>query len=74
MNTIILILLGIMAGFSVSKSKFHRKGQDLVMGTVGTLASNALISAMGIIYNSFSLVIILLGSVFIIHIGRLLKN
>ena len=73
MNTLILIALGLMTGLFASKSKYH-KIWDLVLGALGTLTVNAVIVTMGFIYNSLSFIFILLGSVFIIHIGRFLKN
>jgi len=70
MDTLILILLGLIAGLLVSKSRYP-KVWDIIMGTLGALAANSII---GVLYGTFSLLAIMAGSVIIIHLGRILQN
>lgn len=73
MNTLILIILGSIVGLVVSRPRYS-KGIDVIMGSMGTLATSAIIGTMGLLYNAFSFLFIMIGSVIVIYIGRSLEN
>jgi glycopeptide antibiotics resistance protein len=73
MTALILISLGIVTGLVVSKSSYS-KIWDVIMAVLGALTINSIITTIGLLFNGISLVIIMSGSVLIIHIGRFFKN
>ena len=73
MNYLILIILGTIIGLVISTSR-NNKSWDLAMGALGALSINAVMAEIGAAYNFFVFLLILAGSIAIIHFGRFLEK
>ena len=77
MDILILMFFGSLTGWLVSKPRFNRLG-DIVMGTIGALASASVVRAFGhpaaTGYNAYTFTIAMMGAVAIIYIGRSLQG
>lgn len=71
-NTLILITLGVITGLLVSKSQYQ-KSWDMIVGALGALATDLIIRITGTGYNPYAFLMVMLGAVTIIHIGRFLQ-
>lgn len=78
MNTLILIFFGTLVGGLVSPQSNNSRSLDMLMGILGALASSAFISALGLeaasFYTTFNFLIVMLGAVVIIYMGRSLNR
>ncbi len=82
MNILLMIIFGAMAGWitSIIMKTDNSQGtlSDIVMGIIGAEVGGFIMNLLGYTgvtgFNLYSLVVAVIGAIFIIYIGRMARN